>query len=114
MKLANLAEAKYHIDPREQFLKNYFVLDDEDADIEVVYQMWYPKKDIMVTAEWSEGGGEHDLQIVRVVSMKVLVDDNGDPKKDPKWEEAIFPEDWDDPLPDEYELQHLDVWKKVT
>ena len=102
MKLHTLHEASHHLDPREQFLKKHFELDDEEQTEGWHFQQRYPKSDLLVTVEWDNGA---DLAIGRIVSGK----EGNDP-----WHDEIFPAGWDDPLPQEYELQHLDVWKKIS
>ena len=105
MKLVALSEAKYHVDPREAFLTRYFFKEDDDEDEGALYEFWSPKKDYLVTTQWEENGNQ-----TLVISYIVAAFD----KTTEKWTDEVHPMDWDDSLPDTWELEHLDVYKKVS
>ena len=103
MQLQHLAEAKYHANSEENFLKSYFnKTDEEDWGDGSVGEWWTPKENYIVSTE------VEDLATGNaVVVSHIIVGVNSEGR-----ENSIFIHGWDEALHD-HTLKHLKVFKQV-
>ena len=97
MKLETLAEAGYHRNPTEYALQNFFNMDDED-DVEG-FQWWSPKDQYRVTVEFED----EDREVSHVVVSSSTQEHDHE----------ISVVGFEDPLPAEYQLRDIEVFKRI-